>query len=90
MVLVMPSDGGFYGDSAYLPLSNVENYKKWIVEDVIEAAIRCNPSTSLEPNIYIARLSMGSYGALRLRAKYPSIFNGISAHSGITIIQEMS
>lgn len=90
MILVMPSDGGFYGGSAYLPLANGDNYEKWIVEDVIDAVIKCNPSASPASNIYIAGLSMGGYGALRLGAKYPSIFKGISAHSSITDIREMS
>ena len=90
MMLVMPSDGGFYGGSAYLPLANGENYEKWIVEDVIDAVIKCNPAASAASNIYIAGLSMGGYGALRLGAKYPNIFQGISAHSSITNIQEMA
>ncbi|MDR7089237.1 alpha/beta hydrolase [Cellvibrio fibrivorans] len=90
MILVMPSDGGFYGGSAYLPLANGENYEKWIVEDVIAAVIKCNPSASLASNVYIAGLSMGGYGALRLGAKFPTIFKGISAHSSITDIREMA
>ncbi|EIK45866.1 putative esterase [Cellvibrio sp. BR] len=90
MILVMPSDGGFYGGSAYLPLANGENYEKWIVEDVITAVIKCNPSASPASNVYIAGLSMGGYGALRLGAKYPTIFKGISAHSSITDIREMA
>lgn len=90
MLLVMPSDGGFYGGSAYLPLANGEDYEKWIVEDVINAVIESNPSASENSPIYIAGLSMGGYGALRLGAKYPHRFNGISAHSSITSIEEMS
>ncbi|MGM8228648.1 alpha/beta hydrolase [Cellvibrio sp. ARAG 10.3] len=90
MILVMPSDGGFYAGSAYLPLTNGEDYERWIVEDVINAVLASNPSASSTSNIYIAGLSMGGYGALRLGAKYSNRFKGISAHSAITNIQEMS
>jgi putative tributyrin esterase len=90
MILVMPSDGGFHSGSAYLPLSNGENYEKWITEDVIAAVIANNPAASAQSPIYISGLSMGGYGALRLGAKYPHIFAGISAHSAITHLSEMA
>lgn len=40
--------------------------------------------------IYIAGLSMGGYGALRLGAKYPNLFSGFSGLSSITHFDQMS
>ncbi|MFC3120679.1 alpha/beta hydrolase [Agaribacter flavus] len=86
-VLVMPSDGAHQEGSGYLPLENA-NYEKWIVEDVIDAVIQTQDMCSKDSSVYISGLSMGGYGALRLGAKYPSVFAGISAHSSITQLDD--
>lgn len=86
-VLVMPSDGAHQQGSGYLALQNAD-YEKWIVEDVISAAIISQAMCSKNSNIYITGLSMGGYGALRLGAKYPHVFSGISAHSAITELND--
>jgi S-formylglutathione hydrolase FrmB len=39
---------------------------------------------------FIAGLSMGGFGALRLGAKYPQRFAGVSGHSSITHFAQMS
>lgn len=89
MVLVMPEDGSYYAGSAYLPLSKGYDFERWIVVDALEAVMTTVPSVSEASRLYIAGLSMGGYGALRLGAKYAGRFSGISAHSAITDIQEM-
>jgi len=88
MVIAMPSDGLWGDGSGYLPHQDF-NFEKWIVEDVI-AAVKEN-ITSVNDNspIFIAGLSMGGYGALRLGAKYPHLFKGISGLSSITDVPQM-
>lgn len=92
-VLVMPSDGGFKDGSAYLPLvSRHQNkdYEQWIMQDVLTAVIESNECVSEESNLYLTGLSMGGYGALRLGAKYADKVKGISAHSAITRLADLS
>jgi S-formylglutathione hydrolase FrmB len=40
--------------------------------------------------IYVTGLSMGGYGALRLGAKYPQVFQGFSGLSSITQFEQMA
>ncbi|TXF89907.1 esterase family protein [Neolewinella aurantiaca] len=88
-ILAMPSDGLFADGSAYLRHSGY-NFERWITEDVIDA-VRLNiPQAKASTTTYIAGLSMGGYGALRLGAAYPELFRGISGHSSITRLEEMS
>lgn len=89
MVIAMPSDGLWGDGSAYLQ-HNSFNFEKWIVEDVpnaVRQAIGCVGSNS---SLFIGGLSMGGFGAMRIGAKYSSIFKGISTHSSITNLEEMS
>lgn len=89
-VFVMPSDGLFGDGSGYLPVAGHGNYEKWIVEDVIAACQQVVANVDEKSSIYIAGLSMGGYGALRLGCKYADKFSGISAHSSITQFDEMA
>ena len=89
MVLAMPSDGLFGDGSAYIP-HKTENYEQWIVQDVIAAVKKKNEVLDDHSPIYIAGLSMGGYGALRLGAKYPNLFSGFSGLSSITHFDQMS
>lgn len=88
-ILVMPSDGGLWQGSAYLPLQGHGNYEQWIMDDVISAVQSHIPSASLQSNIYITGLSMGGYGALRLGTKFATRFAGISAHSSVTTLTDL-
>lgn len=88
MVLAMPSDGLWGDGSGYIPHS-VEDSEQWIVEEVPQVAKQAAACLVSEPKIFLAGLSMGGYGALRLGAKYSSRFAGISAHSAITHISQM-
>lgn len=88
MVLVMPSDG-LYGDgSAYVP-HKTENYEKWIVEDVIEVLKEQIPQVDESSAVFVAGLSMGGFGALRLGAKYPKVFKAFSGLSSITHFDQL-
>lgn len=89
MVLAMPSDG-LYGDgSGYVPHRNA-NYERWIVEDVIEVMKENFENITDESPIFIAGLSMGGYGAMRLGAKYPTTFKGFSGLSSITHFNQLA
>ena len=88
MVIAMPSDGLFGDGSAYLPHKQV-NYEKWIVEDVINIMKEQYPQIDKSSPVFIAGLSMGGFGAMRLGAKYPTLFNAISGLSSITHFNQM-
>lgn len=83
MILAMPSDGLFGDGSGYLRHSHAD-YEKWIVQDVPQALRALLPEVSGKSDFYIAGLSMGGYGAMRLGAKYPHVFKAFSGLSSIT------
>lgn len=83
MVLVMPSDGLWGDGSGYLKHHN-QDFEAWIMRDVITAVIHSIKETSDKSPLFIAGLSMGGYGALRLGAKYGPMFKAVSGLSSIT------
>ena len=89
IVIAMPSDGLWSEGSAYL-VHETADYESWIVDDVPAAVIENFSAVSPRSNRFIAGLSMGGYGALRLGAKYSKQFMGISAHSSITDFPQMA
>lgn len=88
MILAMPSDGLWGDGSAYTKHSGLD-FEKWIVEDVINAVKELIPQAKKSNKIFIAGLSMGGFGALRIGAKYAKIFDAISGHSSITELDQM-
>lgn len=88
MVLAMPSDG-LWGDGSGYVQHEQRDFEAWICQDVPKAVQQLVPEVSEDSPIFIAGLSMGGYGALRLGAKYPHLFSGISGHSSITNWEEM-
>ena len=88
MILAMPSDGLWGDGSGYLP-HLTENYERWIVDEVPKAVITVVSACSAASPLFIAGLSMGGFGALRLGGKYAARFSGISAHSAITHFDQM-
>jgi putative tributyrin esterase len=89
MLLVAPSDGLYRDGSGYLRHSRAD-YEAWIVRDMLDAVFGTFPYVNRNSPIFIAGLSMGGFGALRLGAKHAGVFRGISAHSAITRVEEMS
>lgn len=85
MILVMPSDGLWAEGSGYLPQESGD-YERWIVEDVLEGVQATLPQVTAASKHFIAGFSMGGWGALRLGAKYPHLFSGVSAHSSVTTL----
>ena len=82
MVLAMPSDG-LWGDGSGYVKHEEKDFEKWIVEEV-PAVVRQVTSSQADSPIFIAGLSMGGYGAMRLGAKYPTQYKGFSGLSSIT------
>ena len=82
-VIAMPSDGLRGDGTGYLPRQSAD-YERWIMEDVVGCVTQALPCLAPRSDLFIAGLSMGGYGALRLGAKYAARVKGISAHSSVT------
>lgn len=89
MVLLMPSDGLWGDGSGYIAHAEAD-YEKWIMEDAIECVTEVISCIDSRSPLFIAGLSMGGYGALRLGAKYPEKVAGFSGHSSITLPTELA
>jgi enterochelin esterase-like enzyme len=88
MVLVMPSDG-LWGDGTGYLRHGVVDYERWIVKDIVNAATIVLNRPIERIRLFIAGLSMGGFGALRLMAKYPTLFQAASGLSSITSISDL-
>ncbi|HMG88987.1 MAG TPA: alpha/beta hydrolase-fold protein [Chryseolinea sp.] len=88
MVLVMPSDGLFGDGSGYFNHGD-QDFEKWIVKDVVNIIKEVLKVDQENINLFIAGLSMGGYGALRLMAKYPKLFVAASGLSSITNLKDL-
>ena len=89
MALAMPSDGLRGDGTAYVPLAS-GNYERWIVDEVPLVAREAVPEVTEVSPRFISGLSMGGFGALRLGARHPDVFRGISAHSAATSLKTLS
>jgi putative tributyrin esterase len=87
MILAMPSDGLWGDGSAYLK-HNGKDFEKWIVDEVPQLVSEVTGNAADAP-LFIAGLSMGGYGALRLGATHPERFAAFAGHSSITRFSEM-
>jgi len=88
MVLAMPSDGLWGDGSGYMPHLS-QDFEGWIVDEVPVAAGHAASCLSAQSPVFIAGLSMGGFGALRLAGKYPERFCGASAHSAATHFEQL-
>lgn len=89
MALVMPSDGLWGDGSGYLP-HNGYQFDRWIIDDVPKLAAEATPLVTAKSPLFIAGLSMGGYGALRLGARYPTRFRAMAGLSSITQLEQLS
>jgi putative tributyrin esterase len=89
MILAMPSDGLWGDGSGYLEHKQ-QNFEKWIVEDVPNAISQLTNLYSKKSKTFIAGLSMGGFGSMRLGAKYPHIFSAFSGLSSVTTYQGLA
>lgn len=85
--IVMPSDGLWSDGSGYVPHREF-NAEAWIAEDVPGFIREFLPEIETE-RFYLAGLSMGGFGALRLGMKNAAKVKGISAHSAVTGIEDL-
>lgn len=83
MLILMPSDGLWGDGSGYVPHRDV-NYEQWIVDEVPLIASQLMSACTASSPRYLAGLSMGGFAALRLGARYPDLYQAISAHSSVT------
>ena len=89
LALAMPSDGLRGDGTGYLRHGDGTDFERWIVDEVAEATCLALPELSPDAPRFIAGLSMGAFGALRLGGRYAPRFRGISAHSAITDVAQM-
>ncbi|MPR32349.1 alpha/beta hydrolase [Salmonirosea aquatica] len=89
MVLAMPSDG-LYGDGSGYIKHRQANYEAWIVQEVPQALRELIQGVTTASDYFIAGLSMGGYGALRLGAKYPQVFKSFAGLSSITEFSQLA
>ncbi len=88
IMIAMPSDGLWGDGTGYVPYIH-GNYEKWIVEDIPACLGDLFPQLSTN-RFFLAGLSMGGFGAMRLGMKYASRTLGISAHSSVTDLAQLS
>lgn len=88
MLIAMPSDGLWGDGSGYVPHGDA-NYERWVVDDLPACLHEIFPQLDRD-KFFLAGLSMGGYGALRLGTKYADRVSGISAHSSVTRVTDLS
>ncbi|MDQ8756794.1 alpha/beta hydrolase-fold protein [Sphingosinicella sp. LHD-64] len=88
VVLAMPSDG-LWGDGSGYVAHLSQDFESWILDEVPAAASQvCAGCTGRSP-LFVAGLSMGGFGALRLAGKHPGRIAAAAGHSSITDIAEL-
>jgi putative tributyrin esterase len=88
MAIAMPSDG-LWGDGTGYVTHHDADYERWIVDEAPAAAALADERVSDQSPVFLAGMSMGGFGALRLGAKYAARFAGISAHSAVTTLARL-
>jgi enterochelin esterase-like enzyme len=88
MAIAMPSDGLWGDGSGYLP-HHGNDFEKWIAMDVFDAMQEKIRGVQKHSPLFIAGLSMGGFGALRIGAKYGYKFKAIAGHSSMTNLEQM-
>lgn len=89
VTLVMPSDG-LWGDGSGYVSHGVQDFERWIAEELPTLIFRALPQVRENSPLYIAGLSMGGFGALRIGARYHQRFRAISGHSSITHFDQLA
>lgn len=89
MTLVMPSDG-LWGDGSGYVSHRTQDFEQWIAAELPALVTSVLPAVPEERPFFIAGLSMGGFGALRIGAKYWHRFRAISGHSSITHFDQLS
>jgi S-formylglutathione hydrolase FrmB len=95
MVLAMPSDGLWGDGSGYVyhppPARGSANFEYYVAREVPDVVQEVIPSVTAASPRFIAGLSMGGFGALRIGAKYGrEYFTAVAGHSAITHFSQMA
>lgn len=93
LVIAMPSDGLAGDGTGYLPQNHVDyeaDYERWIMDDVVDCAHEVSPLLGPGSKLFLAGLSMGGYGAMRLGTKFADRVSGISGHSSATRARQLA
>ncbi len=88
MILAMPSDG-LWGDGTGYVRHTRGDYESWIVEEVPALVREVVPETDAGSPLFLAGLSMGGFGALRLGARHPDRFRAMSGLSSATHLDQL-
>jgi enterochelin esterase-like enzyme len=88
MLLAMPSDGLWGDGSGYLAHGGAD-YENYIIEEVPSAVAEVTGLRAPDAGFFLAGLSMGGFGALRLGAQHPGRVKGISVHSAVTELSQL-
>lgn len=86
--IAMPSDGLWKDGSGYVPHQEFDA-EAWIAEDVPGFVGEFVPQIETG-RFYLAGLSMGGFGALRVGMKYAAKVKGVSAHSSVTSVDDLA
>lgn len=90
LALAMPSDGLRGDGTAYARHGDGVDFQRWVADEVPQAAREAVPALAADLPMFVAGLSMGGFGALRIGAAQHDRFTAISAHSAITDLSQMS
>lgn len=88
-VLAMPSDGLAGEGSGYVNHSGGPSCADWIADDVPDALREVVPQVGAGSRFYLAGLSMGGFGAMRLGATRPDRFSAFAGMSSLTHLRQM-
>jgi putative tributyrin esterase len=88
LAIAMPSDGLWSDGSGYLA-HKLFDAESWTIHDVPACLRDLFPQVRTD-RVFLAGLSMGGFGALRIGAKHATCVAGISAHSPVTGLDDLS
>jgi putative tributyrin esterase len=86
-VIAMPSDGMWSDGSGYVAHKRFDA-ESWIIDDIPSCLRELFPQIRT-CKVFLAGLSMGGFGALRIGAKHAPRVAGISAHSPVTRLADL-
>lgn len=89
VALAMPSDGLWGDGSGYLPHDG-HHFDQWILNDVPKLVAQASPLITESAPLFLAGLSMGGFGALRLGAMNPTRFRAMAGLSSITHLDQFA
>lgn len=89
-VLAMPGDGLVGEGSGYVNHPGGPQCADWIAEDMPDALREMVPQAGPGSRYYLAGLSMGGFGAMRLGATRPDRFAAFAGMSSLTHLRQMA